>query len=73
MTEPLLLAPRDAFRRIGVGRDTGYRLISEGRLRAVRLSGRKLLVPISECSAFIERELARDGDAQSNGSAETTS
>jgi predicted site-specific integrase-resolvase len=56
--EPLLLKPQDAFRRIGVARDVGYRLIAEGRLRVVRLSERRILVPVSECDAFVERELA---------------
>jgi excisionase family DNA binding protein len=57
VSEPLLLKPQDAFRRIGVGRDAGYRLIAEGRLRVVRLGERRLLVPASECEAFVEREL----------------
>jgi excisionase family DNA binding protein len=55
---PLLLKPKDAFRRIGVGRDAGYRLIAEGRLHVVRLGERRILVPAAECEAFVERESA---------------
>ena len=60
--EPLLIPARDAFRRIGVGRDAGYKLIAERRLRVVRLGagGRLLLVPVAECEAFIEREVERE-------------
>ena len=58
MSEPLLLPAKDAFRLIGVGRDAGYRLIAEGRLRALRL-GRRVLIPRTECEAFVERESAR--------------
>ena len=56
MVEALLLKPQEAFRRIGVGRDAGYALIREGRIRVVRLGERRILVPASECEAFIERE-----------------
>jgi excisionase family DNA binding protein len=55
--EPLLLKPQEAFRRIGVGRDAGYALIASGRLRVVRLGERRMLVPVSECDAFVEREI----------------
>jgi excisionase family DNA binding protein len=57
--EPLLLPAKDAFRLIGCGRDRGYALIAEGRLRALRLN-RRVLVPRSECDAFIERELLNE-------------
>jgi excisionase family DNA binding protein len=39
-----------------VARDLGYRLIREGRLKAVRLGERKLLIPASELEAFVARE-----------------
>ena len=58
MTEPLLLPAKDAFRLIGVGRDAGYRLVAEGRLRALRM-GRRVLIPRSECEAFVQREADR--------------
>ena len=59
--EPLLLKPQDAFQRIGIGRDAGYSLIREGRLRAVRIGETRWLIPVTELSAFIERELGGDG------------
>ena len=62
MSEPLLLPAKDAFRLIGVGRDAGYRLIAEGRLRSLRL-GRRVLVPRLECERFVERESARSGES----------
>jgi excisionase family DNA binding protein len=56
--EPLLLPAQDAFRLIGCGRDRGYQLIAQGRLRHVRL-GRRVLVPRLECAAFVEREASQ--------------
>jgi excisionase family DNA binding protein len=55
MSESLLLSAQEAFRLIGIGRDCGYRLIAQGRLRSVRL-GRRVLVSRAECEAFVERE-----------------
>jgi excisionase family DNA binding protein len=56
VSEPLLLPAKDAFRLIGVARDFGYQLIRDGRLRVIR-AGNRFLVPVSECAAFVEREL----------------
>jgi excisionase family DNA binding protein len=56
--EPLLLPAQDAFRLIGLGRDRGYELIAQGRLRSIRL-GRRVLVPRLECAAFVEREASQ--------------
>jgi excisionase family DNA binding protein len=55
--EPLLLSAQDAFRLIGLGRDSGYELIAQGRLRSIRL-GRRVLVSRAECEAFVQRESA---------------
>jgi len=56
MTEPpLLVGVREAARVLGLGRDTAYQLVREGRLRAVRV-GRRVLVPRAELEAFIARE-----------------
>jgi excisionase family DNA binding protein len=60
VSEALLLGVREAARSIGLGRDSAYELIRTGRLRVVRV-GRRILVPRSECAAFIEREIARNG------------
>lgn len=58
MTDALLLSVRDAAIAIGVGRESAYQLVREGRLRAVRI-GRRILVPRTELTAFVEREAAR--------------
>lgn len=53
--DPLLLPAKVAFQRIGIGRDSGYQAVREGRLRVVRI-GRKVLIPAAEVAAFVERE-----------------
>jgi len=53
--EPLLLSVREAARLLGLGRDSTYQLIREGRLRAVRI-GRRLLIPRTELEDFVQRE-----------------
>jgi excisionase family DNA binding protein len=53
--EPLLIGIREAARELGIGRDTVYQLVREGRLRSVRVS-RKVLIPRVELRAFVERE-----------------
>jgi excisionase family DNA binding protein len=53
--QPLLVSVRRAAPKIGVGRDTAYQLVREGRLRSVRI-GRRILIPVAECAAFVERE-----------------
>jgi excisionase family DNA binding protein len=60
MTEPLLVGVREAAQVLGIGRDTTYALVREGRLRAVRVGrrGRRVLVPRAELAAFIAREAA---------------
>ncbi len=60
MTEPLLLPARQAFEQLGVGRDHGYELVRSGKLRAIHVGERKILIPRSELQAFIERELLGD-------------
>jgi len=55
MTEPLLVSVREAARVLGLGRDTAYQLVREGRLRAVHVS-RRLLIPRVELERFVARE-----------------
>jgi len=55
MTEPLLMSVREWARAEGVGRDTAYQLVREGRLRAVFLN-RRILIPRSELEDFPRRE-----------------
>jgi excisionase family DNA binding protein len=50
---------RDFAEAEGLGRDTTYRLIAEGRIRAVRVN-RRILIPRSELAAFPEREVGGD-------------
>jgi len=40
MNEVLTLSPREAAHRLGIGLTTTYRLLREGRLRAVRIGTR---------------------------------
>jgi excisionase family DNA binding protein len=44
MPERLLISAREAALLLGIGRDTAYALIREGRLPALRI-GRRILVP----------------------------
>jgi excisionase family DNA binding protein len=53
--EPLLVSVREAAKRLGLGRDTAYQLVREGRIHSVAL-GRKRLVPVAELARFVERE-----------------
>jgi excisionase family DNA binding protein len=59
MTEPLLVPAQEGFRRIGIARDFGYQAVREGRLRVIRV-GRRILIPVRELEAFIEREAKRE-------------
>jgi excisionase family DNA binding protein len=55
VSEPLVVSVREGARRLGLGRDTAYRLVREGRLRSLSV-GRKILIPVRELEAFVERE-----------------
>lgn len=52
------ISPEEAFRRIGVSRALGYRLVKDGTIPAVRLGERRLVVPV----AALERLLNTDHD-----------
>lgn len=54
----LLISVRDAARELGIGRDTAYALVREGRLRSISV-GRRILVPRAELERFVEREADR--------------
>lgn len=54
----LLVSVRDAARELGIGRDSAYALVREGRLRSISV-GRRILVPRAELERFIEREADR--------------
>jgi excisionase family DNA binding protein len=55
LTEPLVRGVRESARASGLPRDLLYRAIHDGRLR-VLVSGRRILVPVGELAAFVERE-----------------
>ncbi len=57
--EPLLISVREAAHRLGLGRDTAYQLVRERRLRSLAV-GRRVLIPVSELVAFVERETERE-------------
>jgi excisionase family DNA binding protein len=54
--EPLAVPIRVAARRLGTGRDATYALVRAGRLRTIKVGGRRL-VPVIELAAFVTREL----------------
>jgi excisionase family DNA binding protein len=56
MSETLLLTVREAAQVLGIGRDSTYQLVREGRLRAVHV-GRRALVPRTELEEFCRREV----------------
>jgi excisionase family DNA binding protein len=60
--EPRLLPPRRFFSELGVGRDAGYQLVHEGRIRHLSV-GRRILIPRTELDEFPARELKRQDEA----------
>lgn len=52
--KPVAHSVEDAAKALGIGRTLAYRLIRDGQLLAVRC-GRRTLVPVTECEAFIVR------------------
>ena len=49
----------EAAEVLNIGTTLAYGLAAEGRLRAIRL-GRKILVPVTEIQAFLDREMAKE-------------
>jgi excisionase family DNA binding protein len=56
--EKMLMSVREAAQALGIGRDTAYGLIRDGRLPAVRV-GRRVLVPRTALERWIEAETGR--------------
>ncbi len=52
-TTPVLIPVREAFDKIRVGVTTGYALIAQGRLAAVKL-GSRTMVTAESLNAFVE-------------------
>jgi len=49
----------EAAEALHIGRTLSYAMAADGRLRVVRL-GRKILVPVTEVQAFLDREMAKE-------------
>jgi excisionase family DNA binding protein len=64
VNERRTLTVPEAARALGVGKNTAYELVRQGRLRALRLGpqGRRLVVPVGE----IDRLLADSSNVPSN-------
>ena len=58
MTEPLLMGVREAARSLGIGRDSAYALVREGRLPAIRI-GRRILVPKAALERWVDEESSK--------------
>lgn len=55
-SDPLGIAPEEAFRKLGVSRALGYKLIKKGVLPAIRLGERRLVVPVAALEKLLEVE-----------------
>jgi excisionase family DNA binding protein len=55
MGEQLTVSVQTAAERLGIGRDSLYGMVREGRVRSVKI-GRRIRIPISELERFLERE-----------------
>jgi excisionase family DNA binding protein len=51
--EPIALRINDAARKVGLGRTSIYELIKEGKLKTVKVAGRRL-VPMSALRELID-------------------
>jgi excisionase family DNA binding protein len=67
----LLLSVREAAQELGLGRDSTYALVREGRLRTVRV-GARVLVPRAELDAFVARETEGGEENVGNGAGNGT-
>lgn len=52
----------EAAEALNIGRTLSYAMAADGRLRVVRI-GRKILVPVTEIQAFLDRESATPNPA----------
>ena len=53
----LLLAPEEAFRRIGVGRAMGFKLLKSGQLPSIKI-GKLRRIPTSLLEEFVQKQIA---------------
>lgn len=54
MQKSIAISPEEAFRRIGVSRSLGYKLIKNGTIPSVRLGERRLLIPVAALEKMFE-------------------
>jgi predicted site-specific integrase-resolvase len=52
--KPIAISPEEAFRKIGVSRALGYKLIKNGSIPSIRLSERRLLIPVTALEKMFE-------------------
>ena len=45
--QQMAVRPEEAFKMLGISRNYGYQLLKEGKIPAIRLGGRRYLVPVS--------------------------
>ena len=60
--DKLLIPTREAFRRLSIGRTTGYRLIREGWIPTVRLATGALRVPVRALEERIAEAATAEAD-----------
>ena len=54
----------EALERLSVGRTTFQRLMSEGKIRTVRVGTRGIRVPLSEIDRFIAEAMRKEGEGE---------
>ena len=59
MAEKLLYGPDEAFKVIGVGRSTGYKLLATGELPSIRI-GRLRKIPVAELNRWISEKVSEE-------------
>jgi len=48
------ITPGEAFRKLGISRALGYKLIKNGTIKAVRIGERRLVVPLAALEQLLE-------------------
>jgi len=58
--ESLTRSVAEGGKTLGIGRDSMYRLVQEGKIRSVRV-GQRIRIPVVELERFLERETSDPG------------
>ena len=56
--EALTVGVKGGAVRLGIGRDSMYKLINEKNIRSIRV-GRRIVIPVVELERFLEREAGK--------------